>query len=116
MSSHSLPLLKLQSLFQDSESYRRFLRMDVSTFEELEALVFSSIERKNTSMRKAIPAAERIALTLRYITTGITGRSVGDYNATFLSSSLRYSPKRSCFRLEMYFNVDGCVPSNEECL
>ncbi|GFT75781.1 protein ALP1-like [Trichonephila clavipes] len=42
---------------EDSESYRRFLRMDVSTFKELVALVSPSIERKNTSMRKAIPAA-----------------------------------------------------------
>ncbi|GFS50623.1 protein ALP1-like [Trichonephila clavipes] len=56
----------------DSKSYRRFLRMDVSTFEELVALVSPSIERNNTSMRKAIPAAERIALTLRYLTTGET--------------------------------------------
>ncbi|GFX22000.1 protein ALP1-like [Trichonephila clavipes] len=55
---------------EDSESYRRFLRMDVSTFEELVALVSPSIERKNTSMRKAIPASERIALTLRYLATG----------------------------------------------
>ncbi|GFY77132.1 DDE Tnp4 domain-containing protein [Trichonephila inaurata madagascariensis] len=45
--------------------------MDVSTFEELVALVSPSIERKNTSMRKAIPAAERIALTLRYLATGL---------------------------------------------
>ncbi|GFW61155.1 protein ALP1-like [Trichonephila clavipes] len=56
---------------KDSESYHRFLRMDVLTFEELAALVSSSIERKNTSMRKAIPAAERIALTLRFLTTAI---------------------------------------------
>ncbi|GFX33999.1 protein ALP1-like [Trichonephila clavipes] len=65
--------LKLQ---KDSESYRRFLRMDVSTFEELVALVSPSIERKNTSMRKAIPAAERIALTLRYLTTDETQTSL----------------------------------------
>ncbi|GFX84345.1 DDE Tnp4 domain-containing protein [Trichonephila clavipes] len=51
-------------------SYRRFLRMDASTFEELVALVSPSIERKNISMRNAIPAAERIALTLKYLTTG----------------------------------------------
>ncbi|GFT51223.1 protein ALP1-like [Trichonephila clavipes] len=50
--------------------------MDVSTFEELVALVSPSIERKNTSMRKAIPAAERIALTLRYLATGETQSSL----------------------------------------
>ncbi|GFW89955.1 protein ALP1-like [Trichonephila clavipes] len=61
---------------EDSESYRRFLQMDVSTFEELVALVSPSIERKNTSMRKAIPAAERIALTLRYLATGETQSSL----------------------------------------
>ncbi|GFX84353.1 protein ALP1-like [Trichonephila clavipes] len=58
------------SFGEDRESYRRFLRMDASTFEELVALVSPSIERKNISMRKAIPAAERIALTLKYLTTG----------------------------------------------
>ncbi|GFS95609.1 hypothetical protein TNCV_885791 [Trichonephila clavipes] len=57
---------------EDSDSYRRFLRMDVSTFEELVALVSPRIERKNTSMKKTIPAAERIASTLRYLTTGET--------------------------------------------
>ncbi|GFW84474.1 protein ALP1-like [Trichonephila clavipes] len=50
--------------------------MDVLTFEELVALVSPSIERKNTSMRKANPAAERIALTLRYLTTGETQSSL----------------------------------------
>ncbi|GFX22912.1 uncharacterized protein TNCV_3911591 [Trichonephila clavipes] len=50
--------------------------MDVSTFEELVAHVSPSIERKHTSMRKAIPAAERMALTLRYLTTGETQSSL----------------------------------------
>ncbi|GFY13454.1 protein ALP1-like [Trichonephila clavipes] len=66
--NHTVTCLVLKA--KDSESYRRFLRMDVSTFEELVALVSPSIEIKNTSMRKAIPAAERIASTLRYLTTG----------------------------------------------
>ncbi|GFY77097.1 DDE Tnp4 domain-containing protein [Trichonephila inaurata madagascariensis] len=61
---------------EDSESYRRFLRMDVSTFEELVALVSPSIERNNTSMREAILAAERIVLTLRYLATGETQSSL----------------------------------------
>ncbi|GFT44052.1 DDE Tnp4 domain-containing protein [Trichonephila clavipes] len=73
----SSPLLTPIVAFSgDSESYRRFLRMDVSTFEELVALYLPSIERKNTSMRKAIPAAERIALTLRYLATGETQSSL----------------------------------------
>ncbi|GFT37791.1 uncharacterized protein TNCV_4128651 [Trichonephila clavipes] len=50
--------------------------MDVSTFKELVALVSPSIEGKKTSMSKAIPAAERIALTLRYLTTGETQSSL----------------------------------------
>ncbi|GFU95846.1 DDE Tnp4 domain-containing protein [Trichonephila clavipes] len=78
---------------EDSESYRRFLRMDVSTFEELVALFSPSIERKNTSMRKAIPAAERIALTLRYLTTGET------------QSSLSYQ-----FRIAQH-TISGIIPA-----
>ncbi|GFY58946.1 DDE Tnp4 domain-containing protein [Trichonephila inaurata madagascariensis] len=56
---------------EDSESYRRLLRINISTFEEHVALFSPRIER-----RKAIPAAERIALSLRYLVTGETQSSL----------------------------------------
>ena len=55
---------------ENPQDYRRFLRMNPSVFHELLALVEPYITRKDTCMRKAIPAGERLAITLRYIASG----------------------------------------------
>ena len=54
----------------DSASYRNFLRMDVSTFKDLLRLVAPFITYQDANMREAIPAAERLAITLRFLATG----------------------------------------------
>jgi hypothetical protein len=54
----------------DSSGFRNFLRMDECTFEVLLAKVAPLITHKDTKMRKAIPAGERLALTLRFLSTG----------------------------------------------
>lgn len=54
----------------DTSSYRNFLRMDVSTFEELFTKVAPLIARQDTRMREAISAGERLAVTLRFLATG----------------------------------------------
>ena len=54
----------------DTASYTNFLRMDPTTFDELLNLVGPLITRKDTRMRSAIPAGERLALTLRFLATG----------------------------------------------
>ncbi|KAG8176626.1 hypothetical protein JTE90_028608 [Oedothorax gibbosus] len=61
---------------EDSESYRRWLRMDVECFEYLLRKVQTLIEKKDTNMRRSISAGERLALTLRYLATGETQRSL----------------------------------------
>ena len=45
----------------DTESYTNFLRMDPSTFEDLLELVTPLIRKKDTRMKRAIPAGERLA-------------------------------------------------------
>ena len=54
----------------DVSSYRNFLRMDVSTFEELLRFTGPAITYQDTNMRQAISPAERLALTLRFLATG----------------------------------------------
>ena len=54
----------------DSPSYINFLRMDISSFEELLELVRPVITYTDTNMRQAISAGERLALTLRFLATG----------------------------------------------
>ena len=61
-------LQELRSL--DTSSYRNFLRMDSTSFEELLRKVGPKISLQNTVMRDAIPAGERLAVTLRFLATG----------------------------------------------
>ena len=56
---------------EDPPSFRNFLRMDQTTFEELLTLVSPLIKRQDTVMREAISPAERLALTLRFLATGM---------------------------------------------
>lgn len=60
-------LQELRSL--DTSSYRNFL-MDSTSFEELLRKVGAKISLQNTVMRDAIPAGERLAVTLRFLATG----------------------------------------------
>ena len=54
----------------DTASYRNFLRMDDTSFDTLLHKVSPLIARQDTRMRCAVPADERLAVTLRYLATG----------------------------------------------
>lgn len=54
----------------DGEAYRRFIRMDTATFEDLLQRVAPLITKRDTPFRRAIVAGERLAITLRYLATG----------------------------------------------
>ncbi|KAM7293088.1 hypothetical protein ISCGN_026218 [Ixodes scapularis] len=54
---------------EDSEAYRRWIRMDTGSFEELLARVRPLIEKRDTNFRLCVPAGERLAITLRYLAT-----------------------------------------------
>ncbi len=56
---------------EDAASHRNFLPMDEATFLELLDVVGPLIRKKDTVMREAISAEERLALTLRYLASGI---------------------------------------------
>ena len=54
----------------DVSSYRNFVRMDAGTFKDLLQMVAPRITYQDTVMRAAIPPAERLAVTLRFLATG----------------------------------------------
>lgn len=56
--------------------YRDFLRMTHDDFNYLLELVEPLIEKSNTKFRESIPAGERLALTLQYLATGSSFRSL----------------------------------------
>ena len=55
----------------DAKSFQNFLRMDMSSFNILMQKVGPSISKQNTTMRDSISAEERLAVTLRYLATGV---------------------------------------------
>lgn len=54
----------------DVEKWRNYLRMEPHLFNAILQSVGDSIRRQDTVLRAAIPPAERLALTLRYLATG----------------------------------------------
>lgn len=56
----------------EPKDFCNFLRMDLVTFNQLLELVTPAIEKKNTHLRDAIPANQRLSITLRYLATGNT--------------------------------------------
>ena len=74
------------------ENYRRYLRMNTETFEELLHRVTPLLEKKSTTMRKPLRVAEKLACTLRFLATG-KSYSSPQYQFRISKSSISiYSP------------------------
>ena len=54
----------------DHESFYHYFHMTPQRFDALLGLVGPSITRKATKMRDPVPPGERLAVTLRYLTSG----------------------------------------------
>lgn len=59
---------RLQS--DDSENFKKFMRMDHATFNKLFGILEDQLTKQNTKWRKLISASDRLALTLRFLATG----------------------------------------------
>ncbi|KAI4472002.1 hypothetical protein MML48_1g12228 [Holotrichia oblita] len=69
-------LLHKELAVEDKENYRNFIRMDEETFNELLQLVEHDIENNNTMFRNSISARDRLSITLRYLATGESYKSL----------------------------------------
>ena len=56
----------------DTKALRNFLRMDSVSFQILLGKVSQKIAKQATFMRSSILPEERLAMTLRYLATGVT--------------------------------------------
>jgi hypothetical protein len=63
-------LLKDLRLSEPSD-FQNFLRVDITSFDELKT-VTSRIEKRNTTTRDDIPPIQLLSITLRYLATGNT--------------------------------------------
>jgi hypothetical protein len=61
---------------EDPSSYTNALRMNAALFHELLSLVEGTIQRQNTSMRNALSAVVKLQVTLRYLATGDSFKSL----------------------------------------
>lgn len=70
----SLSHMKLVKRLKNTstEDLKNYLRMDEACFKKILKLVKPYLQRKNTVMRKAISAEERLLVTLRFLATGRT--------------------------------------------
>ena len=65
-----------QMMERDPEYFRRCFRMSPDKFYELLTLVGPDITKQSTQMRDPISAEQRLAVTLRYLTTGDAQRTI----------------------------------------
>lgn len=61
---------------EDPSSYANILRMSVPKFKELLELVTPLIQKKDTKFRQAIPSKTKLEITLRYLATGDSYKSL----------------------------------------
>lgn len=54
----------------DPSDYRNFLRMDEICFNRILSRISNDIKKKDTCLRSAIPPAEKLIVTLRFLATG----------------------------------------------
>ncbi len=55
---------------EDPDGYRRWLRIDVNTFDFLIDKLTPLLRKEDTIMRKAIPVITKLAVCLRFLATG----------------------------------------------
>lgn len=67
---HERLLVELRE--EDPRSYKQFIRIPSELYDEIVARLTPRIQRKDTRFRKALPAALKVALTLRHLADGDT--------------------------------------------
>lgn len=72
----SVHLALNELLYEDIESFQRFFRMDFQLFNNLLDKVSPFIQKQDTVMRKSIPPIQRLSLTLRFLATRESYRSM----------------------------------------
>ena len=66
-----IPLPHAGAAVRRPGSYKTFLRVQEPQFDEILAKVTPAIEKQDTCLRECITPAERLAITLRYLASGV---------------------------------------------
>jgi hypothetical protein len=64
-------LRELRDEYALNDDYKKYLRIDPEIFDELLDLIRHKIECEDTNFRSSISPTDKLALTLRYLATGM---------------------------------------------
>ena len=78
---------------EDPKSYMNALRMNAETFQELLDLIRPSIQKTDTNMRRALPAQLKLQVTLRFLATGDSFKSLAYFFRVPPSSISAFVPQ-----------------------
>ena len=78
---------------EDQNDYSNYFRMNPEEFDELFTLIENDITKNDTTMREAIPAAIKLAITLRFLATGESYRSLQYQFRVHRSTISKFIPK-----------------------
>lgn len=86
-------LLLKQLRLEDPSEYRLALRVTAENFDELLSLIQSSIQRQDTLMRDALPAKIKLEVTLSFLATGMSYRSLSHFYRVSKPSISQFIPE-----------------------
>ena len=75
-STHGAEVLLRELALEDPRSYMNVLRMNADTFNELLDMIQNRIQKKDTQMRRAIPTRLKLEVTLRFLASGDSLKSL----------------------------------------
>ena len=91
MGCFDTPLKELRS--EDEAEYKRFLRMTPQTFDELLELVEEDITKENTRFRDANPASRKLAITIKFLATGMSYSELAYQFRVHKSTAVKFVPE-----------------------
>ena len=100
---------------EDTASYREMIRMDYETFQDILTAITLKISKKQKQRgHKVISPAERLTLTLRYLATGESFKSL-HYQFRIGRATISYIVREVCQAIFQTLGpVNMKVPSTEE--
>lgn len=102
----------LKSIDQQPDLLMNFIRMSQDNFNELVDLVYPFIVKQDTNFRKSISPAERLMITLRFISTGDTYKSL-EYLFKIADSTIQKIIPETCTVLynvlQKHLKVISCI-------
>lgn len=95
----------LRELACEPEDWRNYLRMDMTSYENLLKLVTPYIQKKDTVMRKAISPHERLTATLRFLATGRSYKDL-EFTTIIAKQSLSRIIPETCWAIYKALHKD----------